>query len=68
MPSTDSLPQSAKHTLRELLDAQPDDASYEDILRELAFGHMVERGLSDARAGRVHSHAKVCETVRQWRS
>jgi predicted transcriptional regulator len=35
--------------------AQPDDATYEEIMRELAFERMIERGLSDSRAGRVIS-------------
>ena len=47
---------SAKSILREVIEAQPDDASYEEIMRELAFERMVERGLADARAGRSVDH------------
>ena len=28
---------SAKETMKEVIDAQPEDSSYEEILRELAF-------------------------------
>jgi len=33
----------------EVILAQPEDASYEEIMRELAFDPMVERGLEDSR-------------------
>ena len=32
-------------------DTQPDDASYDEIIRELAFERMIEKGLEDAREG-----------------
>jgi predicted transcriptional regulator len=59
---------SAKSVLREVIDAQPEDASYEEILRELAFARMVERGLADARAGRSVSHDEVLRRIDSWRS
>jgi predicted transcriptional regulator len=58
---------SAKSVLREVIEAQPDDASYEEILRELAFERMVERGLADVRAGRSVSHEKALRRIRAWR-
>jgi predicted transcriptional regulator len=42
-------------TIQEL----PDDSSYDEILRELAFARMVERGLADSEAGRTISHAEM---------
>ena len=44
-----------KEKMKEVIDSQPDDATYEEILRELAFERMVERGLLDSREGRVIS-------------
>ena len=44
---------TAKERLKSVIEAQPDDASYDEILRELAFERMVERGLSDSREGRT---------------
>lgn len=58
---------SAKSVLREIIDAQPEDASYEEILRELAFERMVERGLADVRAGRGVSHEEALRRIRAWR-
>lgn len=59
---------SAKSVLRSVIDAQPEDASYDEILRELAFERMVERGLADVRAGRSVSHEEALRRIRSWRS
>jgi len=37
--------------MTKIIQEQPEDASYEEILRELAFERMVERGLEDSRKG-----------------
>jgi predicted transcriptional regulator len=58
---------TAKDHLRRLIDELPDDRSHEEILRELAFACMVERGLADARAGRTISHEEMKKTVDSWR-
>lgn len=57
----------AKAVIRDVIEAQPDDASYEEIMRELAFERMVERGLTDARAGRSVSHDEALRKIRSWR-
>jgi predicted transcriptional regulator len=59
---------TAKEKIRELLETQPDDASYEEILRELAFERMIDRGLSDVRGGRVISNDEMGERIRRWPS
>ncbi|MGI9323242.1 MAG: hypothetical protein ACR2PJ_06655 [Pseudomonadales bacterium] len=58
---------AAKEMVREILEAQPDDASYDDIMRELAFERMIARGLEDVRAGRVISDAEMQRKMKQWR-
>ena len=57
---------TTKNRIKEIIDNQPDDASYEEIVRELAFSGMVERGLEDAREGRVISHEEVGKRIRIW--
>ncbi|MBI2195174.1 MAG: hypothetical protein HYU36_24605 [Planctomycetes bacterium] len=42
--------------MKALIEAQPDDAAYDEILRELAFERMVERGMKDSREARVISN------------
>ena len=58
---------TAKDRMRQLIDEQPDDSSHEEILRELAFACMVERGLDDSRAGRTMSHDEMKRTIESWR-
>jgi len=44
---------TAKEDLARLIEEQPDDRSAEEIIRELAFHVMIQRGLADSDAGRV---------------
>jgi predicted transcriptional regulator len=57
---------TAKEKIREVVEAQPEDASYEEIMRELAFGRMIERGLEDSRKGRVISDEEMKHRIRTW--
>jgi len=52
--------------MSEVIQEQPEDASYEEIIRELAFEHMVERGLDDSRSGRVISNEDMMHRIRTW--
>lgn len=44
---------TAKEDLEQLIAQQPDDSSYEELVRELAFSVMIRRGLKDSDAGRT---------------
>jgi hypothetical protein len=44
---------TAKERVSEIVQAQPDDSSFDEILRELAFSRMVEKGLEDSRQDRI---------------
>lgn len=57
---------NVKERMAEVIRSQPEDASYEDIMRELAFERMVERGLEDSRAGRIISNEDVEHRLRSW--
>ncbi len=57
----------AKEQLIRLIEDQPDDSSYEEILRELAFAAMVERGVADSDAGRTVSNEKIARRIESWR-
>jgi len=57
-----------KSLVRDVIEAQPEDASYEEIMRELAFTRMLERGLADIRAGRSVGHEEALRRIRSWRS
>lgn len=57
---------SVKEKMTEVIQSQPEDASYEEIMRELAFKRMVERGLEDSRAGRAISNEDMEQRIRSW--
>ncbi len=57
---------TVKEWVQEVVQAQPDDASYEEIMRELAFDRMIARGLADSRAGRVIDNSEMERRIRQW--
>ncbi|MBI2360202.1 MAG: hypothetical protein HYV04_15110 [Deltaproteobacteria bacterium] len=57
----------AKEELTKLIAEQPEDSSHEEIVRELAFHVMVQRGLADSDAGRVISNDEMARRIRSWR-
>lgn len=63
MSIADTTPKEVMiRTIREL----PDDSSYEEILRELAFARMIERGLADSEAGRTIDHEEMGRRIASW--
>ena len=52
--------------MKALIEQQPEDATYEEIMRELAFERMVERGLADVRNGRTISNEEAGRRIRLW--
>ncbi len=58
---------SVKESMTEIIARQPEDSSYDEILRELAFARMVHRGLADSDAGRLISDAELKKKVDSWR-
>ena len=56
-----------KEELLQVIQNQPDDASYEDIVREVAFQVMVQRGLADSDARRTISNEEMGRRIRSWR-
>lgn len=59
---------SAKEQMEKIIREQPDDSSYDEILRELAFARMVERGLADSEARRTLSNEELGRRIRTWQS
>jgi hypothetical protein len=57
----------AKEELTRLIQDQPDDSSYDDILRELAFNLMVRRGLRDSDEGKTISNDEMGRRIQTWR-
>ena len=59
---------TAKDELAKLVKNQPADSSPEEIVRELAFHVMVQRGMADAAAGRTISNEEMQRRIRSWQS
>jgi len=57
----------AKESMLDIIGRQPDDSTYDEILRELAFARMVQRGLDDAVLGGTPTAEKVAEAIESWR-
>jgi len=57
---------AVKERMTEVILEQPEDSSYEEILRELAFEQMVEQGLKDSRVGKVISNEEMSSRIKAW--
>ena len=55
-----------KERMTELIQGQPEDSSFDEILRELAFEQIVERGLEDSREGRTISNEEMKRRISAW--
>ena len=67
LPQEVTMP-SAKEQIAKILQDQPDDSSYDEILREFALARMIERGLADSDAGRTISHEEMGRRIKTWRN
>jgi len=56
----------AKQSAKKVIDSLPDDTSYDEILKELAFNRMIERDLEDSKNGRTISNEKMKQQIKQW--
>lgn len=57
---------TAKDRILRIIQEQPDDSSYEELLKELAFARMVDRGLADSEAGRTISSEEMEQKIASW--
>ena len=57
---------TAKDLITEIVQKQPDDSSYDEIVRALAFDLMVQRGLKDSDEGRTISRDEMERRINIW--
>lgn len=57
---------TVKEELTRIIEQQPDDSSYDEIVRELAFRLMIKRGLRDSDEGRIISNEEMQHRIRSW--
>ncbi len=58
--------ESVKNYMIKIIKEQPEDSSYEEIFRELAFAKMIERGLEDSDKGIVISNEEMNRRIKTW--
>lgn len=59
-------PGTAKEEVQRLLDNLPEDSSYDELVHELAFERMIDRGLGDAAAGHTISNDQMRQRIASW--
>ena len=57
---------TAEDQIKQILEKQPDDNSYDEILRELAFKRMVDSGLSDYAQSKILSNEEMNKKIQSW--
>lgn len=63
---TESDMGTAKEHITEIVKRQPDDSSYDEIVRELAFDLMVQRGLKDSDEQRTIANEEMERRIKSW--
>ena len=58
--------QTAKYIMIKIIQALPDDSSFDEIFRELAFSRMIYRGLADSDRGDIISHEEMGKRIASW--
>ncbi len=57
---------TAKEHINEVIRRQRDDISYDELVRELAFDLMVQRGLKDSDERRTISNEEMQRRIKTW--
>lgn len=57
---------TAKEEITQIVQQQPDDSSYDEIIRELAYHLMIARGLKDSDEGRTISKEEMEARINTW--
>jgi len=57
-----------KEEAKKIIDALPEDSTYEEIVRELAFDTMIQRGLNDVDADKVISNKEMENEMELYRA
>lgn len=56
---------SAKEQFKTVLEKQPEDATSEELMRELYLASVVEKGVRDSEAGRVIENSEVLKQIKK---
>ena len=56
-----------KEKMKKVIESFPEDATYEEIMRELVFEEIINRGLEDLREDRTISNEDMGKRIRTWK-
>ncbi|PAU93187.1 hypothetical protein CK503_13590 [Aliifodinibius salipaludis] len=56
-----------KEKMKKVIESFPEDATYEEIMRELVFEEMINRGLEDLREDKTISNEDMGKRIRTWK-
>jgi hypothetical protein len=51
---------------KKIIDSLPEDTSYDEILKELAFDFIIKRGLKDSKEKKIISNKEMYNRLKQW--
>ncbi len=57
---------AVKERMADVIQNQPEDATYEEIFREFAFEQMIASGLKDSREGKTISNDEMKRRLSAW--
>ena len=55
-----------KQLVKKIVDSLPEDTSYDEILKELAFNKMIQKGLKDSKEGKVIANKEMKKRSQSW--
>lgn len=55
-----------KQEAKKIIDSLPEDTSYDEIIKELAFDRMIQRGLKDSKENKTISNKEMNNRIKQW--
>ena len=57
---------TVKERVKTFIDEMPDDVSIDEILQELAFQLMIDRGIADSDGNRVIADTQLESEIEEW--
>ncbi len=57
---------TVKEKMADIINELPDDSTYDEILRELAFRRMIERGLKNSSEEKTISNDEMGRRIKSW--
>ncbi len=66
MNPTTKTSQSSKQRVLDIVNGMPENSTIDEILHEVLFQRMMDKGMEDSRAGRVITTEELLKQVETW--